>query len=131
MGRTSRSGIWAPGGPTVDGEDNVLVAVGDGPKSSETYPHSESVIKLSPTLEELDYWAPDDWPNLDRNDIDIGSVSPTLLPDFGLIFQGGKNTYGYLPQATHRAGAGGDVYQIRVSASRDRGLSGGNTHLQR
>jgi outer membrane protein assembly factor BamB len=126
---TSRAGIWAPGGPSVDADGNVFVAVGEGPKVPQDFPHSESVIKLSASLEELDFWAPDDWPNLDRYDIDIGSISPTLLPDFGLIFQGGKNSFGYLLQANHLGQVGGDLYQDQVLPGQCGGMFGATAYL--
>jgi outer membrane protein assembly factor BamB len=122
--QTSRAGIWAPGGATLDDEGNLYLATGDGPRDAETFGKSESVIKLSPTLEELDFWAPADWRMLDRSDIDIGSVSPILLPDLGLIFQSGKNSFGYLIPAANMGGIGGDVYQEQVLPGKCSGVFG-------
>jgi outer membrane protein assembly factor BamB len=126
---SSRAGIWAPGGAAVDPDGNLLVATGDGPNNPGSFPHSESVIKLSPTLQELDFWAPADWAELDRHDIDIGSVSPALLPDLGLVFQGGKNSYGYLLRADHLGGVGGDLYQEQVLPGQCGGIFGGTAYL--
>ena len=121
---SSRSGIWASGGPTLDGDGNVYVVTGDGPPHGTTFGWSESVIKLSPTLKVLDFWAPADWKMLDDHDIDIGSVSPMLLPDFDLIFQAGKNSYGYLIPSDKLGGIGGDAYQEQVLPGQCGGVFG-------
>jgi outer membrane protein assembly factor BamB len=122
--QTSRAGIWASGGAVADDAGHVYVATGDGPASGTVFGRSESVIKLSPALDELDFWAPADWQMLDQHDIDIGSVSPTLLPDMGLIFQGGKNSYGYLIPSEYMGGIGGDVYQEQVLPGQCGGVFG-------
>jgi outer membrane protein assembly factor BamB len=80
-------------------------------------------------LDELDFWAPQDWRLLDQSDIDIGSVSPTLLPDLGLLFQAGKNSYGYLIPADHLGGIGGDVYQEQVLPGQCGGVFGATVYL--
>jgi outer membrane protein assembly factor BamB len=126
---SSRAGIWAAGGPTLGDAGNLYVATGDGPAISDSFGRSESVIKLSPTLDELDFWAPADWRLLDKSDIDIGSVSPTLLPDLGLIFQAGKNSYGYLIPADDLGGIGGDVYQEQVLPGQCGGVFGSTVYL--
>ena len=121
---SGRSGIWSSGGPTGDAEGNLYVVTGDGPPHGTSFGMSESVIKLSPTLKVLDFWAPADWEMLDDHDIDIGSVSVTLLPDFGLIFQAGKNSYGYLIPSDNLGGIGGDVYQEQVLPGQCGGVFG-------
>lgn len=53
------------------------------------------VIRLNPSLQEVDYFAPTNWAALNSGDTDLGSVGPTLL-NSGTIFQVGKEGIGYL-----------------------------------
>ena len=126
--QTSRAGIWASGGAVADTDGNVYVSTGDGPASGTEFGRSESVIRLSPELDELAFWAPADWQMLDKKDIDIGSMSPTLLPDLGLIFQAGKNSYGYLIPSANMGGIGGDVYQEQVLPGQCGGVFGASVY---
>src|SRR5581483_3038884 len=88
------AGIWAPPGPTVDVDGTLLVATGNG-ESFQEFDYGNAVVRLSPDLDVLDYWAPSDWARLSRRDVDVGSISPALL-DGGQVFQSGKSGMGYL-----------------------------------
>ncbi|HEV2449550.1 MAG TPA: PQQ-binding-like beta-propeller repeat protein [Thermoplasmata archaeon] len=105
-------GIWAPGGITVAPDGDLLVSTGNG-DSNTTYDSGDSVIELSPSLTELDYFAPVDWAQLNVHDTDLGSVSPTILPD-GDLFQIGKAGVGYLLSGTHLGGIGGQLFTAQV-----------------
>jgi outer membrane protein assembly factor BamB len=106
--------IWTPPGPTTDATGTLYVATGNG-FSTTTFDHGESVIRLSPALSEQDFWAPADWATLNGSDRDIGSVGPTLLGN-DLLFQTGKNGTGYLLQASHLGGIGGQRFTAAVCA---------------
>jgi hypothetical protein len=74
------------------------------------------VIKLDPSLNLLDWWAPSDWASLDGSDTDIGSSMPLLLPG-GLVFQIGKGGTGYLLDGSNLGHTGGTpVYSAPVCA---------------
>src|SRR6185312_16003769 len=75
-----------------------------------------AVLALSPLLNELDSWQPNDWQALDRSDTDVGSVPPALLPDLGLLFQTGKNGTGYLLRVGSLGGVGGEAVSGTVPA---------------
>jgi outer membrane protein assembly factor BamB len=60
-----------------------------------------------------DQWAPVNWAQLNRQDIDLGSLSPALLPG-GLVFIAGKVGIGYLLRAGHLGGIGGEVFSKTV-----------------
>ncbi len=107
-----RGGIWAPPGPAIDAQGNLFVATGNGTGLTE-FDHGESVIKLSPDLKELDFFAPRDWARLNKEDLDLGSVGPALL-ESGLVFQIGKGGIGYLLRADRLGGIGGQVFEARV-----------------
>jgi outer membrane protein assembly factor BamB len=108
-------GIWAPSGPAVDGEGNLYVATGNS-FTSGSFDLGNSVIKLSPELVQLDYFAPADWAELNAGDVDLGSVGPAVLPNGG-IFQIGKGGIGYLLDGRHLGGIGGEVFSDEVCRS--------------
>lgn len=113
---TQREGaVWAPAGPALDSAGNLYVATGNG-SSTTQFDFGDSVIKLSPDLKVLDWFAPTNWEQLNRADLDIGSISPLLLPN-GLIFQIGKGGEGYLLRADHLGRIGGQAYAAPVCAS--------------
>jgi outer membrane protein assembly factor BamB len=115
-------GIWAPSGPATDSAGNLFVATGNS-FSDGTFDLGSSVIKLSPNLTKIGYFAPDNWRELNSGDVDLGSVGPAVLGD-QLIFQGGKEGVGYLLDAGHLGGIGGQVYSSSVCA----GVYGGTAH---
>jgi len=54
-------GIWGPAGPIVDpATGDLLVSTGNS-NSTTTFDYGESVIRLSPSLNLLDSWAPSNW----------------------------------------------------------------------
>jgi outer membrane protein assembly factor BamB len=73
-------------------------------------------LKLSPTLQLEDAFAPKSWPGDNASDLDLGSMAPVLLPG-GLIYADGKSSQGYLLQANHLGGIGGQIQELSVCAS--------------
>lgn len=102
-------GIWAPAGPVVDAAGDLLVATGNG-EPFDRYTEANSVLRLGPGLELLDSFAPADWADLSRSDVDLGSISPVLL-DGGLLWISGKGGQGYILRQDHLGGIGGQAYQ--------------------
>jgi outer membrane protein assembly factor BamB len=112
---TQREGaIWAPAGPAIDSAGNLFVATGNG-SATAAFDYGNAVIKLSPDLHVLDWFAPTNWAELNRTDLDLGSISPLLLPD-GLIFEIGKSGEGYLLRADHLGQIGGQAFAGPVCA---------------
>ncbi len=99
--------VWAGGGgPPVDGSGDLYVTTGNG-SSTTTYDHGSSVIKLDPSMHELDHYAPSTWPILNAGDLDLGSASAILLPN-NLVFTAGKDGIGrILLDATNYMGGTG------------------------
>ena len=113
------AGIWAPPGPTVDGNGALYVATGNS-QSTSAFDYGNAVIRLTPDLVVADYFADRDWVQLNRGDVDIGSLGPALLSG-GRIFVAGKAGTGYLLAADHLGQVGGEQFSARVC----RGAYGG------
>jgi outer membrane protein assembly factor BamB len=110
----TRGGIWAPPGPSVDSGGDIFVTTGNA--EGDGFNYGNAVIRLSPELKVLDWFAPSDWAELNRDDADLGSTGPALLED-GLIFQIGKTGAGYLLRAGHLGGIGGQLFKADVCAA--------------
>ncbi|MDA4127593.1 MAG: hypothetical protein OK452_10415 [Thaumarchaeota archaeon] len=108
-------GIWATSGGAIDSMGDLFVATGNGASSS-SFDYGNAVVKLSPNLQQLDYFAPSNWLQLNNGDTDLGSVGPTLLGN-NEIFQIGKEGVGYLLNTTKLGGIGGQVYSGDVCSS--------------
>ena len=112
---TQREGaIWGTAGMAFATNGDLYVSTGNG-ASDTTFDYGDAVIELSPTLSPLSYFAPTDWATLNRDDTDLGSVAPTVLPD-GNVFQIGKGGVGYLLSGTELGGIGGDIFNNSVCA---------------
>jgi outer membrane protein assembly factor BamB len=84
------------------------VSVGNGAATETRYDGSNSVTALTPALQRTGIFAPTNWQALSAADLDLGSTSPALLAD-GQILQVGKSGVGYLLNAAHLGGVGGQV----------------------
>ncbi len=105
---TREGGIWAPAGPAVDAAGDLYVSVGNGEATSGDWDHSDSVLRLSPTLQLEDGFAPQQWPQDNASDADLGSLGPMLLPG-GLIYINGKSGLAYLLHSDALGGVGGQA----------------------
>jgi outer membrane protein assembly factor BamB len=105
---TREGGIWAPAGPVIDAQGNLYVSVGNGEATQGDWDHSDSILRLSPTLQLEDGFAPRSWQSDNASDSDLGSMGPVLLPN-GLIYADGKSGQGYLLRADHLGGVGGQI----------------------
>ncbi len=101
-------GIWAASGPAVDDAGHIYVAVGNGETTQGDWDHSDSVLRLSPSLRLEDGFAPTQWQQDNASDADLGSMGPILLPG-GLVFADGKPGLGYLLHADALGGVGGQA----------------------
>ncbi|MDQ2884488.1 MAG: PQQ-binding-like beta-propeller repeat protein [Chloroflexota bacterium] len=111
---TSREGgIWATSGPAIDDAGNVYISVGNGASTSGDWDHSDSILRLSPTLQLEDGFAPTQWQQDNSTDADLGSMGPTPLPG-GLMFIEGKSGSAYLLHANALGGVGGQIETANV-----------------
>ena len=109
-------GIWATPGPSIDASGNLYVSVGNGAITGGQWDHSDSVLKLSPTLKLLDGFAPSSWGQENANDEDLRSQGPALLPG-NLILSAGKSGNGYILNANNLGGVGGSIDEQSVCRS--------------
>jgi outer membrane protein assembly factor BamB len=131
-------GIWAPSGPAIDHNGNILVSTGNS-EPSMNFDFGNSVIKLSPDLGKvIDWFAPSNWAQLNTFDTDVGSVGPTVLDDnndvsddgknhnnyttTSVVFQIGKEGIGYLLRGDKLGGINGQIFSAHVC---DQGAYGG------
>ncbi|HEV2236937.1 MAG TPA: PQQ-binding-like beta-propeller repeat protein [Ktedonobacterales bacterium] len=108
---TREGGIWATPGPVMDARGDLYVAVGNGAATGGTWDHSDAILRLSPTLQLLDGFAPRQWAQDNAGDADLGSMAPVLLPG-GMIFADGKSGQGYLLRADQLGGVGGQAQSL-------------------
>lgn len=126
------SGVWAVGGAAMDETGRLYVATGNSTPLGQHTPGSfgERVIRLGggaagPTApaDETAFFEAADARMLDLQDLDIGSVSPLVLPPIAgasrLLWQGGKAGVSYLLDRENLGGTGSQVFQNRF-------FSGGN-----
>ncbi|MEA2646331.1 MAG: hypothetical protein QOE92_1414 [Chloroflexota bacterium] len=111
---TRAGGIWAPSGPAIDADGSIFVANGNADGSTK-YDHGSSVLHYSAVLEALDFFAPTNWAQLDKQDLDLGSTGPLLLGD-DLVFQVGKEGVGYLLDRANLGGIGGQKFAGKICA---------------
>jgi outer membrane protein assembly factor BamB len=105
--------FWAPGGLVVMPSGDLLGTSGEG--ASTTQPDGgDAVLRLSPDLKKLDSFTPSDWAALNKGDLDLGSVGPTLVAG-DRVFQVGKQGIGYLLDAGHLGGVGGQLYSNKLA----------------
>lgn len=107
--------IWGTSGPVVDSGGYVYATTGND-FTDKTYDHGESIIKLDPSMHEVDSFAPSSWAGDNDRDFDLGSAGAALLPG-GMLFQAGKNGQGYLVDTQHLGGIGGQVFTAPVCLS--------------
>jgi len=113
---TREGGIWAPPGPAMDSAGRLYVSVGNGEETGNSWDHTDSVLRLSPTLQLEDGFAPRQWAQDNAADADLGSMSPVLLSN-GLIYVSGKSGQGYLLHANALGGVGGQIQEMYACRS--------------
>ena len=101
-------GIWATPGPVIDKNNKLYVSVGNGEVTSGEWDHSDSILRLSSTLQLEDGFAPQQWQQDNAADADLGSMGPVLLSN-DLIFAAGKSGHGYVLHANALGGVGGQA----------------------
>jgi outer membrane protein assembly factor BamB len=126
----SGSGIWARAGAVVDPDPSmsgrIYVTTGNGlfdaNHGGENY--GDSVLALSRDATQLiGYYTPGDYAELDSGDVDLGTVSPALLPREAhsrtplLAVQGGKDGILRLLDRSHLGGVDGELQRVDLGGN--------------
>lgn len=95
------AGIWMAGqGISVGDDGNLYVATGNGTTGADnndlTGGRSESLIKLSPQLNLLDWFTPANYNYLDQQDLDYGSDGVLMIPNSSITVSGSKEGISYV-----------------------------------
>lgn len=111
------AGVWSPTGVVTEADGNLLVATGNtwGAAAFGSFNDSNAVLRLSPHLGTLDYWAPADWQERSAGeaDRDVGSMGP--LPVGGnRIFQGAKHGSAFLLRQAPLGHVGSEIATVPV-----------------
>src|SRR5271165_1878666 len=112
--------VWMGGAaPVVDGSGDVWVSSGNGSSTNPAdYDGSDSVVELSPSLQQLHLFAPPGWAGDNAGDADLGSASPALVAG-GYVVQAGKSNTGYLLNQSNLGGIGGQLNTLGLSCGAD------------
>jgi outer membrane protein assembly factor BamB len=104
-------GIWMAGSaPAVDSAGNIYISTGNGSFGTTAKGVREtgnSFIKLSPTLELIDYFTPHNSAAMNESDQDLGASGVLLVPnasdasDTKYVLGGGKGGMLYLTEASY------------------------------
>lgn len=112
----STGGIWSPAGPVIDETSAVYATTGNSESQGQPFDYGNSVLKLTPDLHLVDFFAPANWAQLNPADSDLGSSSPAILPG-GLMAQVGKSGIAYLLRRDRLGGIGGQIASTGACAA--------------
>jgi hypothetical protein len=110
---TSReAGIWSPAGPSALPDADILVTTGNGAAEGGPWDRSDSVLRLTPSLQLKDGFAPAEWAQENSEDADLGSTGPVVLPGARQVLAAGKGGAIYLLDVDAFGGVGGQRAQL-------------------
>ncbi|HET6276473.1 MAG TPA: PQQ-binding-like beta-propeller repeat protein [Candidatus Cybelea sp.] len=127
---SQRSGIWARGGAVVDPDQSmngrVYAATGNGDFNANQgggVNYGDSVVALSADLSDLiGSYTPTNYQQLQSGDVDLGSTSPTVLPQQPnsqtpwMMTQGGKDSVLKLLNRAALSGVGNELQLLDLPA---------------
>lgn len=109
-----QGGIWQQGrAPAVDSSGNIYVITGNGTWDG-IQNFGQSFLKLSGSLQVLDWFTPDNWSAMNGIDSDLGSGGAMLVPGANLVIGGGKEGILYVCNVAnfgHQQAGNGQVVQ--------------------
>jgi 2-aminobenzoate-CoA ligase len=107
--RPGSTGRVVPGyeAKVVDANGDLWVTTGNS-ESASAFDYGNAVIRLSPALKVLDFFAPSDWARLNAGDLDLGSFPPVLLSE-NRVLAAGKTGAVYLLDKNHLGQIGGSL----------------------
>ena len=121
----NQAAIWSPSGPAVGPDGDLYVATGNG--NSASFDYGNAVIRLTPELRKVSFFAPPNAAQLNLVDQDLGSTGPLLLPN-SRAFIMGKNGIGYLLDADSLGGISNGLASINLHVPYFDGAYGGEAY---
>ncbi len=118
-------GSWAPGGAASEG-GKIFISTGNT-RDAKRWSGGEAILRFSEgpvwSGKPADYFAPENWKELDSSDEDLGGTGPIIvdLPGSkpsGLVVALGKDGKIYLLDRDNLGGIGGQATLARVSSDR-------------
>jgi hypothetical protein len=107
-----KAGMWATPGPVLGRNGNIYVASGNGAATSGRWDKSDSITELTPKrLHRRSIFAPATWRDDNAHDLDLGSMSPAMVPDIRRIVTAGKRGTVYLLHE-HLGGVGSAITHL-------------------
>ena len=103
------AGMWAAAGPVVGPGGDVYVASGNGAEVGGSYDGSDSVIRLSTSLQRKALFAPSSWRDDNAQDLDLGAMSPVPVGN-RIVIAGKRGTVFLL--APDLGGIGGELMHL-------------------
>ena len=109
-------GMWLRGGTVIGADGTVYVATGDGAFNAAEGDYSNSYMAVRPDLTVRDYFAPANWQDVSKEDLDLPSGGLVGFTYRGkqLLAGGGKESVVYLLDANE---LGGSNHQTALYAS--------------
>ena len=111
----SEGDIWTPEGISVDASGYVYAVTGNSYYNA-TYNYADSVLKFTPQLKLVSYFAPTNWAFIGPADLDQDTTGATLLPN-NMLFSIGKSGVGFLLNESNLGGIGGQVFTANVCSA--------------
>ena len=128
----SQGGIWNAGqAPAIDAAGNLYISTGNGtfgPTPNHGVQTGNSFIKLSPTLQLLDYFTPYNCAAKNAGDLDLGSSGLMLIPNTHYVLGGGKRGVLYLADTTAMGGFNASSDNVRQEFQAVYGVGTGHIH---
>ena len=110
---TREGGIWATPGPVRGADGHVYVSTGNGEQTTGTWDTSDSVTELSAgVLGPLSVFGPSTWQDDNAQDLDLGSMSPAMVPAVDRIVIAGKRGTVYLLPSSGFGGVGASLAEL-------------------
>ena len=119
-------GSWGQSGVAFDGT-SMFVTTGNAHGSCPSWGGSEAVIRLPSTLanptQTADFFTPQNWPDLDQADLDLGGTSAIPIdvpvsPVLHRVLALGKDGNAYLLDRANLGGIGGQIATTQVSTDK-------------
>jgi outer membrane protein assembly factor BamB len=100
--RTHGAGLWGRGGAVIGGNNRLYVSTGDGAFDPAVGDYGSTFLAASlPDLNPIDYYAPLNWREINKYDLDIpsGGYVSFAFRGYNLVAGGGKESVLYLLDA--------------------------------